>query len=247
MRSLLCILLLAVAAHAAEQAVLQPASSLPASISMSRSLQSALQSGSAGAVGISDLSGSLASLSGISAASPSMSSMAPAASMSLSQAIGSSVGFAGSVSSASFGSQSDASLPDMHCLWDGKPLRCKGVKKGVCCTKVKFCCKEGYRCDPNGKAHCVRAPTIIVKPVIVVNTPNNGITADQLAQAQAQFAQQQQSGAQLDEQVDEEPKAKKDKDGVVVVLKNSNTIHKGDCKGKKGCKGKSQTSTTSTF
>jgi len=130
----------------------------------------------------------------------------------------------------------------MHCLWDGKPLRCKGIKKGVCCTKVKFCCKEGYRCDPNGQAHCVRAPTIIIKPVIVVNTPNNGITADQLAQAQAQLANAQQG--ELDEE-DEEPK-NKDKDGVVVVLKNSNTIHKGNCKGKKGCKGKSKTTTKRT-
>jgi len=185
----------------------------------------------------------MASLSAISAASPSLSA-----------AVGGSSGFAGSVGSAftsaslsgSSAATSDASLPDMHCLWDGKPLRCAGIKKGVCCTKVKFCCKQGYRCDPNGQAHCVRAPTIIVKPVIVINAPQGQAAAAQVApQAQLQAVQPQAQAqvAALDADSDDD---KADKNGVVVVLKNSNTIHKGDCKGKKNSKSCKESSTKTT-
>jgi len=128
----------------------------------------------------------------------------------------------------------------MHCLWDGQPLRCKGIKKGVCCTKVKFCCKQGYRCDPNGSAHCVRSPTIIIKPVIVVNSPN----------AAAQGAAHAHNAAHPylpEAAVESDDDGTSGDKGVVVVLKNSNTIHKGDCKGKKkhsaSCKDHSTTTT----
>jgi len=167
---------------------------------------------------MSNLRGSFSSLSAISAASPSLSA---------SHHSGSASFFSGSS-----GSRSDAHLPDMHCLWDGKPLRCKGVKQGVCCTKVKYCCKHGYRCDPNGQAHCVRAPTIIVKPVILINTP-----------AQAALPQRHH----MAEEDEDEDEGKSGKNDVVVVLKNSNTIHKGACKGKSDTHCQNKATTTTTF
>lgn len=86
------------------------------------------------------------------------------------------------------------------CMWDGVPLRCKGVTKGVCCVKTKTCCKDGYRCDPHGQGKCIRTPTILIKPVIVINQPdccgkNGGATKTGAHGASSPNSQSAGSGA----------------------------------------------------